>query len=39
LATPAKNRVRFAGSGAAMMTIYTRPTPPPRALDLLQVSV
>ncbi len=40
LATLAKNRVRFAGSDAAMMTIYTQPTPlQQRALDLLQVSL
>jgi hypothetical protein len=40
LATLAKNRVRFAGSDAATMTIYTQPTPlQQRALDLLQVSL
>jgi hypothetical protein len=38
LATLAKNRVRFAGSDAATLTIYTQPTPlQQRALDLLQV--
>ena len=40
LATLAKNRVRFAGSGAATMTIYTQPTLlQKRALDLLQVNL
>ncbi len=40
LATLAKNRVRFAGSDAATMTIYTQPTPlQQRALDLLHVSL
>jgi transposase len=39
LATLAKNRVRFAGSDAATMTIYTQPTPlQQRALALLQVN-
>jgi transposase len=38
LATLAKNRVRFEGTDAATMTIYTQPTPlQQRALDLLQV--
>jgi len=38
LATLAKNRVRFAGSDAATMTIYTQPTAlQQRALALLQV--
>ena len=38
LATLAKNRVRFAGSAAATLTIYTQPTPlQQRALALLQV--
>lgn len=38
LATLAKNRVRFDGSDAATMTIYTQPTPlQQHALDLLQV--
>ena len=40
LATLAKNRVRFAGSDTATMTIYTQPTPlQQRALDLLQVNL
>ncbi len=40
LATLAKNRVRFAGSDAATLTIYTQPTPlQQHALDLLQVSL
>ena len=38
LATLAKNRVRFAGSNAATLTIYTQPTAlQQHALDLLQV--
>jgi len=40
LATLAKNRVRFQGSDAATITVYTQPTPAQkRALDLLQVGV
>lgn len=40
LASLAKNRVRFAASDAATMTIYTQPTPlQQRALDLLQVNL
>jgi hypothetical protein len=40
LATLTKNRVRFQGSDAAIMTVYARPTVlQQRALDLLQVGV
>jgi len=40
LATLAKNRLRFGGSDAATMTLYTQPTPlQERALSLLQVKL
>ncbi len=40
LATLAKNRVRFAGSDAATLTVYTQPTPlQQRALQLLNVNL
>ena len=40
LATLAKNRVRFGGSDAAIMTVYTQATPlQKRALNLLRVKL